>query len=98
MIEVLPEDNLNEFLLTALLYFNIQTKAACKFFKWMDKPTYARGVEVLHEIQRRLMKWRMEMVPWWQGLKTLRMKMRVAWKGLGNCRRGMINTWKSSTV
>jgi hypothetical protein len=39
-----------------MLYFNIQTKAACKFFKWLDKPTCARGVEVLHEITKKLNK------------------------------------------
>jgi septal ring factor EnvC (AmiA/AmiB activator) len=37
-----------------MLYFNIQTKAACKFFKWLDKPTCAKGVEVLNEITKKL--------------------------------------------
>jgi hypothetical protein len=54
MIEVLPLDNLSEFLLTALLYFNIQTKAACQFFRWLDKPTCVRSVEVLAEITKKV--------------------------------------------
>jgi septal ring factor EnvC (AmiA/AmiB activator) len=54
MIEVLPIDNLSELLPTTLLYFNIQTKATYKFFKWMDKPTCARSVEVLHEITKKV--------------------------------------------
>jgi hypothetical protein len=37
-----------------MLYFNIQTKAACKFFKWLDRPTCARSVEVLNEITKML--------------------------------------------
>jgi hypothetical protein len=37
-----------------MLHFNIQTKAACKFFKWLDKPTCARGVEVLKKITKKL--------------------------------------------
>jgi len=37
-----------------MLYFNKQTKAGCKFFKWLDKPTCARGVEVLNEITKKL--------------------------------------------
>lgn len=37
-----------------MLHFNMQTKAACKFFKWLDKPTCARGVEVLDEITKKL--------------------------------------------
>jgi hypothetical protein len=37
-----------------MLYFNIQRKAACNFFKWLDKPTCARGVEVLNEITKKL--------------------------------------------
>jgi hypothetical protein len=43
---------LGEFLLIALLYFSIQTKAACRFFRWLDKPTCARGVEVLNEMKK----------------------------------------------
>jgi hypothetical protein len=39
-----------------MLYFNIQTKATCKFFKWLDKPTCVRGVEVLNEIIKKLNK------------------------------------------
>jgi hypothetical protein len=39
-----------------MLYFNMQTKAACKFFKWLDKPTCARGVKVLDEITKKLNK------------------------------------------
>jgi mannosyltransferase OCH1-like enzyme len=35
-----------------LLYFNIQTKVACRFFKWLDKPTCATGMEVLTEITK----------------------------------------------
>jgi len=54
MIEVLPIDNLSELLPTTLLYFNIQTKATYKFFKWMDKPSCARSVEVLHEITKKV--------------------------------------------
>jgi hypothetical protein len=37
-----------------MLYFNIQTKATYKFFKWLDKPTCAKGVEVLNEITKKL--------------------------------------------
>jgi len=37
-----------------MLYFNIQTKAAWKIFKWLDKPTCARGVEVLNKITKKL--------------------------------------------
>jgi predicted transcriptional regulator len=39
-----------------MLYFNIQTKAVCKFFKWLDKPTCARAAEVLNEITKKLNK------------------------------------------
>jgi len=37
-----------------MLYFNIQRKAACNFFKGLDKPTCAKGVEVLNEITKKL--------------------------------------------
>jgi len=37
-----------------MLYFSIQIKATCKFFKWLDKPTCAKGVEVLNEITKKL--------------------------------------------
>jgi hypothetical protein len=37
-----------------MLYFNMQTKVACKFFKWLDRPTCARSVEVLNEIIKML--------------------------------------------
>jgi hypothetical protein len=37
-----------------MLYFNVQTKATCKFFNWLDKPTCVRGVEVLNEITKKL--------------------------------------------
>jgi predicted RNase H-like nuclease (RuvC/YqgF family) len=32
----------------------MQTKSACKFFKWLDKPTCARGVEVLKQIIKKV--------------------------------------------
>jgi DNA-binding transcriptional regulator GbsR (MarR family) len=32
----------------------MQTKSACKFFKWLDKPTCARGVEVLKQIMKNI--------------------------------------------
>jgi hypothetical protein len=32
----------------------MQTKSACKFFKWLDKPTCARGVEVLKQIMEKV--------------------------------------------
>jgi hypothetical protein len=54
MIEVLPLDNLSVFLLTALIYFNIQTKVACRLFRWLNKPICARGVEVLAEITKKV--------------------------------------------
>jgi septal ring factor EnvC (AmiA/AmiB activator) len=48
---------LSEFLLTECYTSTyIQTKAACKFFKCLDKPTCARGVEVLNEITKKLNK------------------------------------------
>jgi len=49
-----PLNNLNEFLLTSLLYSNIQTKTACRFFKQLDKPTCARGVEVLAKMTKKV--------------------------------------------
>jgi hypothetical protein len=54
MIEVLPLNYLNGFLLTGLVYSNIQTKATCQFFKWLDKPTCVRGMEVLPEITKKV--------------------------------------------
>jgi hypothetical protein len=45
---------LGEFLLTDLLYSNIQTKVACRFFRWLDKPTCATGVGVLAEITKKV--------------------------------------------
>jgi hypothetical protein len=30
----------------------MSTKFACKFFKWLDKPTCAKGVEVLKQIMK----------------------------------------------
>jgi hypothetical protein len=54
MIEVLPLNNLSEFLLIDLQYFNIQTKVACRFSKWLDKPTCAKGVEVLVEMTKKV--------------------------------------------
>jgi hypothetical protein len=54
MIEVLPLNNLNEFLLTGMLYSNIQTKAACRFFNWLDKLTCTKGVEVLAEMTKKV--------------------------------------------
>jgi uncharacterized coiled-coil DUF342 family protein len=32
----------------------MQTKSACKFFKWLDKPTCARGLEVLKQIMKKV--------------------------------------------
>lgn len=32
----------------------MQTKSACKIFKWPDKPTCARGVEVLKQIMKKV--------------------------------------------
>jgi hypothetical protein len=33
-----------------MLYSNIEKKEACRFFKWLDKPICARGMEVLAEL------------------------------------------------
>jgi hypothetical protein len=54
MIKVLPQNHLNEFLLIGLLYSNILTKVACRFFKWLYKPTCARSMEVLAEITKKV--------------------------------------------
>jgi hypothetical protein len=32
----------------------MQTKSTCKFFKWLDKPTCARGVKVLKQIMKKV--------------------------------------------
>jgi predicted ribosome quality control (RQC) complex YloA/Tae2 family protein len=32
----------------------MQTKSVCKFFKWLDKPTCAIGVEVLKQIMKKV--------------------------------------------
>jgi hypothetical protein len=32
----------------------MQTKSACQFFKWLDKPTCARGVKVLKQIMKKV--------------------------------------------
>jgi predicted nuclease with TOPRIM domain len=32
----------------------MQTKSTCKFFKWLNKPTCARGVEVLKQIMKKV--------------------------------------------
>jgi hypothetical protein len=37
-----------------LIYFNIQTKAAWKFFKWNDNSTCAKGEKVLKEIIKKV--------------------------------------------
>ncbi|XP_062150541.1 uncharacterized protein LOC133859225 [Alnus glutinosa] len=34
--------------------YNSRTKSACKFFKWKDNPTCARGKEVLKEIMKKV--------------------------------------------
>jgi hypothetical protein len=45
---------LGEFLLIAVLFFSTQAKAAYRFFKWLDKPTCAMGVEVLNEMTEKV--------------------------------------------
>jgi hypothetical protein len=33
-----------------MIYSNMQRKESCRFFKWLDKPTCERGMEVLPEL------------------------------------------------
>jgi ABC-type hemin transport system ATPase subunit len=51
MVQELPQDNLSEFLLTSYTSTCRQNLHA-KFFKLLDKPTCARGVEVLKQIMK----------------------------------------------
>jgi ABC-type histidine transport system ATPase subunit len=76
----------------------MQTKSACKFFKWLDKPTCARGVEVLKQIMKKVNDLKDENGTLVTRTKDLENEMEIAWKGLSNWRQQMINTWKLSNV
>jgi len=81
-----------------MLYTNMQKKEACRFFKWLDKRTCARGIKIFAELTTKVKDLENENDRRMARIKTWRMKMTVVWKGLSTCKREMIITWKSLSI